>query len=166
MLCFGSTGLEASVIALSDVQGLLAHWWYAYDQGDLETVASLLADDISFQCESDTGETAYEDFIRCDRHGRDHVMEWQREHRIASPFPLRHNATNVHLVQEDSDAAEFASYLFVSQIANGGVSPLSSGLVHGTVGLEAGQLRFTSLRVTLDTMTSIPLGEHRAATAV
>ena len=59
------------MITLTDVQGVLGHWWYAYDQGELEVLPGLLTADIHFSCESDTGTTPYEDFIRCDTRGRE-----------------------------------------------------------------------------------------------
>ncbi len=150
------------MITLSDVQGVLGHWWYAYDQGDFETLNRLLTDDVAFRCESDTGETAFEEFIRCDAHGRESVMAWQRDHRLNSPYPLRHNGTNIHLTRVDGDEADFASYIFVSQIVDGAVSPLSTGLVRGTVRREGIDPLIAAMRVTLDTRSSITLAEYRA----
>jgi hypothetical protein len=150
------------MITLTDVQGVIGHWWYAYDQGDFRTLAELLTDDIHFSCESDTGTTAFEEFIRCDTRGRAEVMAWQTDHRLNSPYPLRHNGTNVHLVRTDGDEADFASYIFVTQIVEGAVSPLSTGLVRGTVRESSDGIRIAQLRITLDTQSSIPLAEHRA----
>ena len=151
------------MIALPDVQGLIARWWYSYDQGDFSGLSALLTDDVHFQCESDSGQTEYESFIRCDRRGRDSVMQWQLEHRTASPFPLRHNGTNIHLVRCRAAEADFASYILVSQIVGGKVSLLSTGVVRGTVRREADDVLISALRVTLDTSDSVTLAEHLAA---
>lgn len=154
------------MILLTDVQGLLARWWYAYDQGDFPALAALLTEDVHFECESDTGATEYEEFIRCDTQGREAVMEWQTDHRGASPYPLRHNGTNIHLTGGTGSEATFASYIFVSQIVEGKVSILSTGLVRGTVRREGNRLGIAELRVTLDTMDSVPLTQHLAGAAV
>jgi hypothetical protein len=152
------------MISLPDVQGLVAHWWYSYDEGQFEVLEALLTEDVHFSCESDTGQTAFEEFIRCDRQGRASVMEWQTDHRLNSPYPLRHSGTNVHVTSSREGEAGFASYLVVTQIVAGAVSPLSTGLARGTARREAdGIVRLSSLRVTLDTMNSAPLSEIRAA---
>jgi hypothetical protein len=151
------------LITLTDVQQVLGHWWYAYDQGDFDVLPGLLTDDMHFSCESDTGTTPFEDFIRADIHGRDAVMAWQTDHRLNSPFPLRHNGTNIHVTRAEANEADFASYIFVTQIVEGAVSPLSTGLVRGTVRQEGEAVRIAKLRVTLDTQSSIPLVEYRAA---
>jgi hypothetical protein len=153
------------MITLTDVQGVLGHWWYAYDQGDFDVLPTLLTDDIHFSCESDTGTTPFEDFIRADQHGRDDVMAWQTDHRLNSPYPLRHSGTNIHLTRVAGEEADFASYIVVTQIVEGAVSPLSTGLARGTVRREGDVLRIARLRITLDTQSSIPLVEHRAAAA-
>ncbi len=152
------------MISLPDIQGLLGYWWSAYDEGEYEVLASLLTEDARFRCESDTGQTAFEEFIRCDRTGRDSVMEWQIDHRNASPYPLRHNGTNVHVTDARGDEADFASYIFVSQIVGGRISPLSTGHVRGTARRGAdGVVRLSYLRVTLDTADSVTFSELRAA---
>jgi hypothetical protein len=150
------------MVSLTDVQGLIAQWWYAYDQGEFDTLAELLAEDVHFRCESDTGQAPYEEFIRCDRRGRETVMEWQIDHRRASPFPLRHNGTNIHVTRATGDEAGFASYIFVSHIMAGKVSPLSTGRFTGTVRREHERLVFAVLTVTLDTADSVTLAEHMA----
>ena len=65
------------------------------------------------------GATDYEDFVRSDVRGQAEVMAWKTDHRINSPYPLRHNGTNVHVVEDHGDEATFASYIFVTQIIEG-----------------------------------------------
>ena len=119
-------------------------------RGQLRGARGLLTEDVHFSCRTDTGTTDYEEFVRADYRGRDAVMAWQTDHRMHSPYPLRHNGTNVHIVEQRDDEATFSSYIFVSQIV-GGVSPLSTGIVHGTVRREGDAVRIAELEVVLDT---------------
>ena len=102
--------------------------------------------------------------MRSDLTGRDAIMAWQREHRLDSPYPLRHNGTNIHIVDRREREATFCSYIFVTQIVDG-VSNLSTALVEGTVRREGDQLLLAALHVVLDTMTSTPLREQLASTS-
>jgi SnoaL-like domain len=143
------------------VQQLIARWWFDYDEGRFDAFPELLTEDVHFSCRSDTGATEYEEFIRADVRGRDRVVAWQTDHRRNSPYPLRHNGTNVHVVETRPDGATFASYIFVTQIVGGNPSNLSSGIVRGSVQVEDGTLRISELEVVLDTMTSVPFTEAR-----
>ena len=137
-------------IDLSAVQGLLASWWFDYDQGHDAAWPQYFTSDAHFSCRSDSGETPFEDFVRADVTGRQQVLDWQLDHRRNSPYPLRHNATNVHVTAVRSDAADFRCYLFVTQVVNGAVANLASGICAGTVRRETGQPRLADLRVILD----------------
>ena len=145
----------------ASVQDLIARWWWNYDEGHFEVFPELLASDVHFTCRTDTGETDYEEFVRADVRGRDEVVAWQVDHRTNSPYPLRHNGTNVHLVdvRAEDEEADFASYILVTQIVDG-VSPLSTGIVTGTVRVEDGALRIAALRVVLDTMASVVFSQR------
>ena len=142
------------------VQDLMGRWWWNYDEGRFDVLTGLLTDDVRFSCRTDTGATAFEDFVRCDVTGRDDVMAWQTEHRLASPYPLRHSGTNVHVVSQRDRGAVFASYIFVTHIVEGAVSNLSTGIVNGEVRIQDGSLRIARLEVVLDTQHSVPLGER------
>jgi len=147
------------MIEAAAVQDLVARWWWNYDEGRFDVLTSLLTEDVHFSCRTDSGTTDYEEFVRADHSGRDAVMAWQTDHRLHSPYPLRHNGTNVHVVEQQGDEARFASYLFVSQIV-GGVSPLSTAIVNGRVRRDGDALLLTELEVVLDTMDSKPLRER------
>jgi hypothetical protein len=147
------------VIEPSAVQDLLGRWWWNYDEGNFDTLATLLTDDVHFSCRTDSGTTDYEDFVRADYSGRDAVMSWQTEHRVQSPYPLRHQGINVHIVEQRGNEATFASYIFVTQIV-GGVAPLSTGIVTGSVRRDGEQLRLAELEVVLDTMESKGFAER------
>jgi hypothetical protein len=147
------------VIDPAELQDLVGCWWWNYDEGNFDVLTSLLTADSHFTCRTDTGTTDYEDFVRADHTGRDAVMAWQTDHRLHSPYPLRHNGTNVHIVEQLGLEATFSSYIFVSQIA-GGVSPLSTAIVNGRVRREGDALLLAELEVVLDTMESTPFNER------
>jgi len=147
------------MIQPAEVQDLVARWWWNYDEGNFDVLTSLLTDDVHFSCRTDSGTTDYEEFVRADYSGRDAVMAWQTDHRLHSPYPLRHNGTNVHIVEQRDGEAAFASYIFVSQIV-GGVAPLSTAIVNGRVRREDDSLLLAELEVVLDTMESKPLNEQ------
>ncbi len=146
-----------------EVQELIGRWWFTYDQGLFEELDSLLTGDVHFTVRSDSGRTEYEEFITADVHGKSDVMIWQAEHRLDSPSPLRHNGTNVHLTGTRGGDLVFTSYIFVTQIVEGQVSNLSTGIVTGSVRNDGGTLKLSSLHVVLDTESSRPLREIRAA---
>ena len=143
---------------LAAVQNLLAGWWFEYDQGNADVWPSYFTSDARFSCRSDSGQTAFEEFIRADVTGRDDLVAWQVAHRRDSPYPLRHNGTNVHLTATRADGADFRSYLFVTQIVGGAVSNVASGLCLGAAREEDGVLRLAELRVILDFTDSEPFG--------
>jgi hypothetical protein len=147
------------VIEPAAVQDLVARWWWNYDEGHFDVLTRLLTDDVHFVCRTDTGTTDYEEFVRADHRGRDAVMAWQTDHRRNSPYPLRHNGTNVHVTEQLGDEATFSSYIFVSQI-NGGVAPLSTAIVNGRVRVEDDALLLAELEVVLDTMDSKPFADR------
>lgn len=149
------------MIEPSAVQDLIGRWWWNYDEGNFDVLASLLTEDAHFSCRTDTGTTDYEDFVRADVRGRDAVMEWQRPHRLDSPYPLRHNGTNVHIVEQRGDEATFASYISVTQLVAGQVTNLSSAIVSGAVRQEDDRLCICDLEVVLDTMTSSQFSDLR-----
>lgn len=147
------------MIDAASLHELIGRWWWNYDEGNFGAFPDFFASDAKFTCRSDSGTADYEEFVRADVRGRDAVVAWQAEHRTNSPYPLRHNGTNVHLVDVRGDEADFASYILVTQIA-GGVSPLSTALVTGTVRVEDGALRIAALHVVLDTMESVAFSER------
>jgi hypothetical protein len=142
------------------IQDLVGRWWWNYDQGNFDVLAGLLTRDMRFSCRTDTGITDFEEFVRIDVTGRDDVMAWQTDHRINSPYPLRHNGTNIHVVEQGDNAATFASYIFVTQIVEGAVANLSSAIVNGAVSVEDGDVRIARLEVVLDTMHSVLFSER------
>lgn len=149
------------MIESADVQQLISHWWFAYDNAIYEEWPEFFADDAHFVCKTDTGMTAFEDFVNADVRGRDEVLAWQVQHRQGSPSPLRHGGENIHISENRGDEADFRSYIRVSQIVNGSPSNLSTAVVCGTVRVEGGKVRISELVVVLDTEDSTVLGERK-----
>jgi len=144
------------MIGSAEVQDLVGRWWWNYDEGNFDVLAALLTDDVHFSCRTDTGATDYEEFVRADVHGRDEVMAWQSDHRVNSPYPLRHVGANVHLAAQRGDEADFASYIFVTHITKTGVSNLSTAIVRGTVRRVVDDgVCIADLEVVLDTRESV-----------
>jgi 3-phenylpropionate/cinnamic acid dioxygenase small subunit len=137
------------------VVNLVYGWWFDYDQGNFEDWPAYFTADAHFSCRTDTGQTAYEEFVRADVHGREALLAWQEDHRRHSPYPLRHNGTNVHVTSAGANGADFRSYIFVTQIVDGQVSNLSTARVTGRVRMENGSLRLAALHVVLDTADSV-----------
>ncbi len=150
------------MITTADAAEALGRWWCQYDAAEFDRWPDLVTADVHFTCRTDTGRTAYEDFVRADLSGRDAVLAWQTAHRRASPYPLRHQASNVHAVARSSGELAFASYLFVTQIVEGRVAPLSSAVVRGSVRVEDGQVRLSELHVVLDSESSMPFDQRPA----
>lgn len=141
---------------------LVARWWWSYDEGRFDVLASHLTDDAHFVCRTDTGDAEWEEFVRADVRGRDAFVEWQAQHRVESPYPLRHHGTNVHIVEQRDGEATFASYIHVTHIVGGQVVALPGGIVNGTVRMVDGELRIGELEVVLDTIESRAFKETRA----
>ena len=150
------------MIQPADVQQLLHHWWFAYDNALFDEWPALWTSDAHFSCRSDTGRTAFEEFVTADAQGRDAVLAWQTDHRLHSPHPLRHGGENVHVTSATDARADFRSYIRVSQIVSGQVANLSTGIVHGSVAVEEGALRIADLNVVLDTEDSTVLATKEA----
>ena len=142
------------MIDLGAVQQLVASWWFDYDQGRFDVFPGYFTADTRFTCRSDSGQTAFEEFITADVRGRDEVVAWQVAHRSNSPYPLRHNGTNVHITARHDGEVDFRSYLFVTQIVDGAVSNLATGICLGIAREEDGVPRLAALRVVLDFTTS------------
>jgi hypothetical protein len=140
---------------------LIARWWCAYDEGDFTTMDALLADGVTFRCRTDTGTTAFEDFVRADLSGRDAVMAWQVQHRMDSPHPLRHQALNFHLTGKVGEKVGFRHYLVVTQVQDLMPTFVPGGVVDGAVVVTSdGSLQIAELTVVIDTMDSVPFRDR------
>ena len=138
------------MIGVAELQDVVGRWWWNYDEGNFAVFGDLLTDDVHFSSRTDTGTTHYEDFVRADLRGRDAVIAWQIDHRTKSPYPLRHNATNIHVVEQRDDEASFGSYIFVTHVHGGEIARLSTAVVQGAVRRVGDAVRIAELEVVLD----------------
>ena len=127
------------------VQDLIGRWWFNYDEGNFDVWPEMVTDDVAFTCRTDTGQTDYEEFVRADVRGKETFLAWQEDHRRNSPYPLRHNGTNIHLTGGSGNQASFSSYIFVTHITAAGVTNLSSGHCIGAVRDEERGMRVDKL---------------------
>jgi hypothetical protein len=149
----------SSDIALSELQELVAGFWFHYDAAHYDELAARYAEDVHYLTRSDTGASPFEELMSPELHGRQAVMDWLSEHRRQSPYPLRHHATNVHRTGVDGDVTYARFYIFVNQTANFVPFAVSSGVVDVGVRRAASGLKFTKMDVVLDTQNSVPLCE-------
>lgn len=134
----------------------IARWWFNYDEGNLGVLESLLVEDCHLTSRTETGQHPYEEFIRADFRGRTAAIAWTKEHRRHSPYPLRHNGTNLHVVGERGDELDLESYLFVTQIVERKPTTLSSGIVRWTLVRTDDGYRVKRKEVVLDSIESAP----------
>jgi hypothetical protein len=138
------------------IHELIHRWWFNYDEGHLDVLDGLLTDDCRTSSRTELGNHPQEQFITSDNTGRTAVMAWKKDHRRHSPYPLRHNAANVHVTAERGDEVDVESYLFVTQIVDRKPTALSSGLVHWTVRRSADGYRVKEQHTVLDSIASAP----------
>ncbi|WP_157963870.1 nuclear transport factor 2 family protein [Actinocorallia populi] len=148
--------MPTPAIPVADVTELVSLWWFAYDQGDFATLRELLHEEVRFSSRSDTGDAPYEESIRCELTGADAVVSWQSSHRMVSPFPIRHFATNVHITGVEDGETRFSSYMFVTKNVNGAPKNLTSGIVSGSVVAGPRRPVLRSLEVVIDFMDALP----------
>ena len=145
----------------AEITELLAHWWHRYDEGQIEELRPYLTPEATFRTRTDTGTTDWEDFVRADFQGVDEIIYWQVKHREASPHPLRHMTLNVAVDRTDGPAADFRSYLPVTQVVGGSPVAIPGGVLSGTAVRAADGLKLSHFALTLDTQDPIPLQDRR-----
>jgi SnoaL-like domain len=136
------------------VQDLMGAWWFNYDEGRFDALSAMLTEDCHFTVRTDTDTVAWAEFARADVRGRDDVMAWQTQHRLDSPYPLRHHGSNVHIVENGVSDVSFASYIHVTHVVDEMPAPIPGGVVTGLMRANPDGLRLAELHVVLDTMTS------------
>jgi hypothetical protein len=131
------------------------HWWFNYDEGNLKVLSGLVTEDCHLRSRTELGNHPYEKFIASDNRGREAAMSWTKDHRSHSPYPLRHQASNIFVAGVRGEEIDLESYLFVTQIIERTPSTLSSGIVHWTLRLTADGYRLRHHDVVLDSIESI-----------
>jgi hypothetical protein len=130
-------------------------WWFNYDEGNFDVLFPLLTEDCHVRSRTERGDHPHEQFIASDNVGRDASIAWTKDHRRHSPYPLRHNATNIFVTAERGDEIDLDSYLFVTQIRDNKPSALSSGIVHFTLRRTPDGYRLKAKETVLDSIESV-----------
>ena len=81
------------------------------------------------------------------------MLAWQVDHRRNSPYPLRHNATNVHITSSTDAEASYRSYIFVTHIVDGRSATSQRPVPRHRPG-GGRRPRIAEMRVILDTTDS------------
>ncbi len=134
----------------------IGRYWVHYDEGQFDILASMLTEDCHTSSRTELGTHPHEAFIASDNRGRDAVLAWKKHHRGASPYPLRHNATNSFVTAERGDEVDVTSYLLVTVIADRKPALISSGFVHWTLVRTASGYRVRAQHTVLDSIESAP----------
>lgn len=158
----GEEGVS-SEISLSEVQEFFGEFWFHYDSGHTGEVAARFAADAKYISRSESGASPFEEVLAANLSGRDEIVGWLTEHRDGSPYPLRHNSTNVHRTGTNGDVTHVRSYIFVTQVANHVPFAVSSGVLETGMKRDGDGLVFTTFELIMDTDNSVPLAEFRAA---
>jgi hypothetical protein len=150
-------------ISLPEVQEFVAGFWFHYDQGHFDELATRIGDEMEYLSRSDSGACPFEELLAAELHGGADTLAWLTAHRLENPYPLRHHATNVFRTGADGGVTTARFYLYVNQVTNNVPFDVSSGVVD--VGIRRGDrgLVFTSMSVVLDAEDSIPLAEYNSA---
>lgn len=138
---------------------LIHRWWCDYDEGRLDRLEPLLAEDVHSSSRTDTGDHPHEEFIRSDQHGASDAFAWTRDHRRHSPYPLRHNQLNLHVVAERNDEIDLEGYLMVTRITDGRPVLLSTGISRWTLRMTDGSYRILGKHTVLDSAESVEFHE-------
>lgn len=152
-------------ISLSEVQEFIAGFWFHYDQGHFDQLATRIGDEMEYTSRSASGNCPFESLLAAELHGGAQTLEWLIQHRNENPYPLRHHATNLFRTGTDGPITNARFYLYVNQITNNIPFDVSSGVVD--VGIRRGDhgLVLTAMTVVLDAEDSIPFAEHSAKNA-
>ncbi|MDF2581388.1 MAG: hypothetical protein K0R33_31 [Mycobacterium sp.] len=149
-------------ITLPEVQEFIASFWYHYDQGQFDVLATFIADEMQYLSRSDSGNCPFEDLLAAELSGAADTLAWLKQHRDENPYPLRHHATNVFRTSTDGDVTGVRFYLYVNQVTNNVPFDVSSGVVDIGVRRNGDSLALTNMTVVLDAEDSIPFSEYRA----
>ncbi|BBZ01848.1 hypothetical protein MCHIJ_12850 [Mycolicibacterium chitae] len=151
-----------TAITLPEIQEFIARFWYHYDQGQFDVLATYVADEMQYLSRSDSGNCPFEELLAAELHGGPATLAWLSQHRDENPYPLRHHATNIFRTGGDGDLTSARFYLYVNQVTNNVPFDVSSGVVDVDIRRDGDRLVLTSMTVVLDAEDSIPFAEHRA----
>ncbi|MDY6810502.1 MAG: nuclear transport factor 2 family protein, partial [Actinomycetota bacterium] len=101
-------------ITLPEVQEFIASFWYHYDQGRFDVLATYIADDMHYLSRSDSGNCPFEHLLAAELRGGAETVAWLKQHRDENPYPLRHHATNIFRTGTDGDVTQVRFYMYVN----------------------------------------------------
>lgn len=149
-----------NTISLTELHNFIGGFWYHYDQADYPNMAAAFAEGATYLSRSDSGACPFEESLAADLTGAAEIVPWLIEHRGASPYPLRHHTTNLHITGHEGDVTYARFYIFVNQVTNFVPFAVSSGVTEVGVrrgGSNPSGLEFTMMSVILDVTNSEPL---------
>lgn len=144
-------------VTLSDLQNFIGEFWHNYDQANYGPMGAAFAADAVYLSRSDSGSCPFEEALSADLTTATEIVPWLTEHRNASPYPLRHHTSNLHITGSDGDVTYARFYIFVNQITNFVPFAVSSGITEVGVRRGVNGLEFTKMSVILDATNSEPL---------
>lgn len=152
--------MSTGAISLAELQNFVGSFWFHYDEAHYDEIGAAFASDAVYLSRSDSGACPFEEALTADLSGAAAIAGWLAEHRKASPYPLRHHATNLHITGTEGDVTYARFYIFVNQVTNFVPFAVSSGVANIGVrrdGNTPSGLQFTKLEVILDVTESAPL---------
>ncbi|OBB98833.1 polyketide cyclase [Mycobacterium sp. 852013-50091_SCH5140682] len=152
--------MSADAISLAELQDFVGNFWFHYDEAHYGEMAAAFAEDAAYLSRSDSGSCPFEEALAADLSGAAAIIPWLTEHRRASPYPLRHHATNLHITGTEDGVTYARFYIFVNQVTNFVPFAVSSGVTHVGVRRDISApkgLQFTKMEVILDVTNSEPL---------
>ena len=156
-------------ITLSEIQEFIAGFWYHYDEGHFDELASRIGEEMQYLSRSLSGNCPFEDLLAAELHGGEETLAWLIEHRNVNPYPCRHHATNIFRTGTgtgpEGEVTRVRFTMFVNQITNNVPFAVSSGVADVGIRRAGDRLVFTSMTVMLDADDSIPFAEHAAKSA-
>ncbi len=152
----GDDLVSTDTLSLTELQNFIGEFWYHYDQGHFAEMGAAFTDDAVYVSRSDSGECPFEEALAADLSGAE-VVPWLVEHRKASPYPLRHHTTNLHVTGAEGPITYARHYIFVNQITEFVPFAVSSGVVEIGVRRGPNGPQFTKMSVILDATNSEPL---------
>jgi SnoaL-like domain len=137
------------------IHEFIHRYWFHYDEGLIDVLSGMTSQDCELRSRTERGDHPYEEFIASHSQGHVAAMEWTKQHRQFSPYPLRHQASNIFVAAERGEEVDVVSYLFVTQIVDRTPSMLSTGIVTWTLRRgDGGTYQLVNQDVVLDSIES------------
>ncbi|MXP24246.1 DUF4440 domain-containing protein [Gordonia sp. HNM0687] len=127
-----------------EIENALAQYALAYDSGDLATVEKIFAPDAVFTMDITDGATVGP------LTGRDEIMGLYRGASESHSGQGRHITTNVAVDALDDTTAKTTCYLLVTNVDNGELTPVTTGVYIDEWSKDGGSWQLTKRHIDLD----------------